>query len=775
MPEMSRLVSKGEAMQREYKCNKHWRQAVIGVGLLWIWMLVGWSAAQAKSAAEPHRTLPTQAELTDLPPDGGEHYNRLVFEQSPYLLQHATNPIDWYPWGEAAFDKAKREDKPIFLSIGYSTCHWCHVMERESFADAEVAQLMSKYFVAVKVDREERPDIDHVYMQVCQRTSRSCGWPLNVIMTPDRKPFFVSTYIPKLERFGRPGMMELLPQVDQVWRERKEDVHNLANRVVAALQVNPQADTASHNLDKGTLELAYEQLSMLYDAEHGGMGKAPKFPKPLMLSYLLRYWKRTGDPNALEMVEHTLQAIRRGGIYDHVGFGFHRYATDNFWLLPHFEKMLYNQALLLMVYTEAYQSTGKSFYAETAREIATYVLRDMTGPEGGFYSAEDADSEGEEGIFYLWTTAEVEKVLGAKEAKLFKDVYHLMPDGNFQDGKTQNQNIPHLTSGWSDIAERLKLSEEALRQRLERSRERLFAVRKQRIHPFKDDKVLTDWNGLMIAAFAKAGQGLDEPAYVEAAKKAADFLLRALRDDDGRLVKRYRQGRAGLTAHINDYAYVIWGLLDLYEATFEVPYLQTAADLQHTMLTHFWDEQQGGFFYTANDSEKLLTRRKDAIDMALPSGNSVAALNLLRLERMTANTAFADKAAALLRAFAGEVSQYPSSYSLMMSATDFALGPSFEVVISGGPGSPDTVAMLSALWQRFLPHKVVGFRPGDVPEPPIAAVAPFTQTQKPLRGKATAYVCQNYICNKPTTDPQAMLTALGVSVKSGAKAQTKKP
>lgn len=744
------------------RCEWHGRRVMIGVQLLiTMCFLIGWDLAWT-AAAEPSHALPSKAELAKLPPDGGERYNHLVFEQSPYLLQHATNPIDWYPWGEAAFAKAKRENKPIFLSIGYSTCHWCHVMERESFADAEVAQLMSSYFVAVKVDREERPDVDSVYMQVCQYTSRSCGWPLNVILTPERKPFFVGTYLPKKERFGRPGMLELLPHVNRIWREREGEVQNLADRMVTALQAKPQTDGSPKDLDKATLQLAYQQLSTLYDAEHGGMGRAPKFPKPLMLSYLLRYWKRTGDPKALEMVEHTLQAIRRGGIYDHVGFGFHRYATDEIWLLPHFEKMLYNQALLLMVYTEAYQVTGKALYAQTAQEIATYVRHDMTAPEGGFYSAEDADSEGEEGIFYLWTTAEVEQILGAEAAALFKDVYTLMPGGNFDDGKTVKQNIPHLTESMAEAAKRLQMPEAALRQRLEASRKQLFAARKKRIHPFKDDKILTDWNGLMIAALAKAGQGLNTPGYVATAKKAADFLLRSLRDEDGRLRKRYRQGEAGLTAHINDYAYVIWGLLELYEATFEVPYLQKAIDLQHLMLKSFWDEQQGGFFYTAHDSEKLLTRRKDAFDMALPSGNSVAALNLLRLERMMANTTFADKAVALFRAFAGEVSQSPSSHTLMMSATDFALGPSFEVVISGQPGSPDTEAMLSALRQHFLPHKVVVFRPGDTPSPPIAAVAPFTQTQKPLKGKATAYVCQNYICNKPTTDPQVMLSALDV-------------
>ena len=733
---------------------------VVAILMLWIGWPSVWTAAAGLS-----QTLPSKAELAKLPPDGGEHYNRLVFEQSPYLLQHAANPVDWYPWGEAAFDKARRENKLIFLSIGYSTCHWCHVMERESFADAEVAKLMSAYFVAVKVDREERPDIDSVYMQVCQHTSPSCGWPLNVILTPDRKPFFVSAYLPKQERFGRPGMLTLLPRVHRIWSERQGEVENLANRVVAALQATPDARVASRHVDQTTLKLAYQQLATLYDAKHGGIGPAPKFPKPLMLSYLLRYWKRAGDPNALEMVEHTLQAIRRGGIYDHVGFGFHRYATDEVWLLPHFEKMLYNQALLLMVYTEAYQATGRALYAQTAHEIAAYVLRDMTSPESGFYSAEDADSEGEEGIFYLWTTAEVEQILGATEAALFKDVYGLKPEGNFQPerGEAAQQNIPHLSAELAETAKRLQLSEADLRQRLEASRKQLFAVRKTRIHPFKDDKILTDWNGLMIAAFAKAGQALEAPAYVEAATKAADFLLRNLRDADGRLYKRYRQGQAGLTAHVNDYAYVIWGLLELYEAAFETSYLRAAIDLQHLMLKGFWDEQHSGFFDAAHDSEKLLIRRKSTYDMSLPSGNSVAAFNLLRLERMTADTTFADKAAALFSAFSGELGGSPSSHTMMISALDFALGPSFEVVISGHPGSPDTEAMLSALRQRFLPHKVVVFRPSDMPAPPIVDLAPFTRTQKPLQGKATAYVCQNYICNRPTTDPQAMLNALGVA------------
>ncbi len=736
------------------------------------WWHPGWT--QSTQGSETHATLPSQAERTKLPPDGGPHYNRLVFERSPYLLQHATNPIAWYPWGEAAFSKAQREGKPIFLSIGYSTCHWCHVMERESFADADVARLMNQYFVAIKVDREERPDIDNVYMEVCQRMSQHCGWPLNLILTPDRKPFFASTYIPRQARFGRPGMLELLPRVNTVWRTRYQEVIQLADRVVAALEEPPATVSAGPALDQATLDLTYAHLAQLYDATHGGFGMAPKFPKPLMLSFLLRYWKRTGEPKALAMVEHTLRAMRRGGIYDHVGFGFHRYATDAEWLVPHFEKMLYNQALLLMLYTEAYQATQKALYAQTAREIATYVLRDMTAPEGGFYSAEDADSEGEEGTFYLWTAEQIRSVLGEDEAALFIQVFNLAPGEDGKPGVVQKHNIPHLTEDFATIATRLQMSEEALRNRLEASRQRLIAVRKTRPHPFKDDKILTDWNGLMIAALAKAGQALQEPAYIVAAQRAADFVLATLRNAQGRLLKRYRDDEAALPGHVDDYAYVVWGLLDLYEATFAVRYLQAAIELQQIMLQYFWDHQQGGFFYTASDSERLLKRSKDTRDMSIPSGNSVATLNLLRLERMTANTMFADRAAALLQAFAAQVARSPSSHTLLMSALDFALGPAFEVVISGHRDRPDTLTMLRALRQPFLPNKVVIFRPGDTPAPPIGELAPFTKTQKPLHGKATAYVCQNFICNRPTTTPQAMLATLGLPP-PGGKAKSTAP
>ena len=731
----------------------------LSIGLLTV-MCVWWSRGTAEPAA-----LPTAAERAQLPPDGGPHYNRLVFERSPYLLQHATNPIDWYPWGEEALSRARQEDKPIFLSIGYSTCHWCHVMEKESYADADVALLMNQYFIAIKVDREERPDLDQLYIEVCQRMTQDCGWPLNVVLMPDQRPFFVGTYFPREERYGRQGMLQLLPAIHEVWRTHRQEVEQLAERVVAALQARPRHATVPE-LAKASLDLTYAHLSQLFDPQHGGIGGAPKFPKPLMLQFLLRYWKRTGAPQALHIVETTLQAMRRGGIYDHIGLGFHRYATDTAWRVPHFEKMLYDQALLLMLYSEAYQATGKMQYAHTAREIATYVLRDMTAPEGGFYSAEDADSEGQEGTFYLWSVAEIQDVLAVEDAALFNRVFNITPEGNSHEGGKKGRNVPHLTADLDTLAAEMQVPSAALQARLEASRQRLFAARKQRTHPLKDDKVLTDWNGLMIAALAKAGQALDEPSYITVARRAADFILQKLRDPQGRLLKRYRAGESGLPAHINDYAYVIWGLLDLYEATFEVSYLQTAIDLQHTMLQYFWDAKDGGFFYTAHDAEPLLIRAKDGQDMSLPSGNSVAALNLLRLERMTTNTAFAEKASASMRAFAPEVALYPSLYALLMSALDFALGPSFEIVISGRHDSPDTQAMLRALRQVFLPNKVVVFRPADVETPAISTVAPYTQAQTPLQGQATAYVCQNYVCNRPTTDPQAMLAALGLSASS---------
>ena len=690
--------------------------------------------------------------------------NRLIQEKSPYLLQHADNPVDWYAWGDEAFEKARNEDKPIFLSIGYSTCHWCHVMEHESFEDEEVARLMNEVFVCIKVDREERPDIDNVYMTVCQMMTGSGGWPLTIIMTPDKKPFFAGTYIPKTARFGRAGMLELIPQIKEQWANRRDELVELSDRVGAALGQASQQEPGEE-LDESTLKLAYEQLEQRFDGRHGGFGRAPKFPTPHNLLFLLRYWKRSGDAKALAMVERTLQAMRAGGIHDHVGFGFHRYSTDAEWLVPHFEKMLYDQAMLGMAYTQGYQATGKEEYARTAREIFAYVLRDMTGDDGGFYSAEDADSEGEEGKFYLWTEKQIRETLGKEEADLIIKTFSVEKKGTFvqeASGAATGENILHLRKSLPDLAAELKMSEVDLQKQLEGTRGKLFARREKRIHPGKDDKILTDWNGLMIAALAEGGRILGEPGYTEEARRAADFIFENMRSSDGRLLHRYRDGHAGITGQVNDYAFLIWGLLELYESTFEVRYLQRALELNAELIEHFWDDKDGGFYFTSESAEKLLIRQKESYDGAVPSGNSVAMLNLLRLGRITAKTEFENKAARIGRAFSETVGQIPSAHTQLLSAVDFAVGPAYEVVIVGNSKAEDTKAMLEALHRPFLPNKVVILRAVEQASPEIDRVAEYAKYQTSTDGKATAYVCVNYNCDLPTTDQGKMLELLGV-------------
>jgi len=639
--------------------------------------------------------------------------NRLAFEKSPYLLQHADNPVDWYPWAEEAFEKAKKENKLIFLSIGYSTCHWCHVMEHESFDDPEVAKLMNETFISIKVDREERPDIDMVYMTVCQMMTGSGGWPLTIIMTPDKEPFFAATYVPKETRFGRVGMLDLIPRVKELWSTRQAEVLSSASQITAALQkTTPEAP--SEELNEPLLHLAYEQLAERFDEQYGGFGKAPKFPTPHNVLFLLRYWKRTGNENALQMVDKTLHAMRNGGIYDHVGFGFHRYSTDSQWLAPHFEKMLYDQALLAIAYTEAYQATGREEYAQTAHEIFTYILRDMTAPEGGFYSAEDADSEGEEGKFYLWTNYEIQRVLLGEEADLAVRVFNISEGGNFVDevaGRKSGRNILHLTKSIDELASDMSTSAPDLRARIEGILEKLFAYREKRIHPHKDDKILTDWNGLMVAALAKGAQVFDEPRYASTAKRAADFILKNVRTSEGRLLHRYRDGEAALTAHVDDYAFLIYGLLELYEATFDVNYLKIALELNEDLIQHFWDHDNGGFYFTADDGESLLIRQKEIYDGAIPSGNSVAMLNLLRVGRITAKADSEEKAVKIGQAFYRNVRQLPSAYTQLMVAVDFGVGPSYEVVIAGGSQADDTKQMLNVIRGLFVPNKIVILRP----------------------------------------------------------------
>jgi len=679
-------------------------------------------------------------------------YNRLQNEQSPYLRQHAENPVNWYPWGEEAFTVAKAEDKPIFLSIGYSTCHWCHVMERESFEDEEVASLMNEVFVSVKVDREERPDLDGIYMEVCQAMTGSGGWPLTVILTPEQQPFYAGTYFPKNSSFGRVGMLELIRKIQELWKKHRDELVTIAEKNTAGLRAGePRSD--QEDLDITLLEQGFGQLAEAYDAEHGGFGFAPKFPTPHNLNFLLRYWKRSGAQRALEMVERTLNAMRDGGIYDQIGYGFHRYSTDERWLVPHFEKMLYDQALLILAYLESYQVTGNNSYRQTAEEVFTYLTTVLRDPSGGFYSAEDADSEGVEGKFYLWTSQEVAALLNPEETALFTAYFGLTADGNFRSPEHEaGANILYRSADLTIVAQQLGLDLEQARELLTSARTKLYTNREQRVHPFKDDKILTDWNGLVLAALAKGGRVLQAPRWVQAATAVADFLLTVMRRPDGGLWHRYRHGEAGITAFLDDYAFLIWGLLELYETTFTTEYLAAALELASYLRRHFFDQEQGGYFQTSSAGEQVLARRKELYDGAIPSGNSSMVLNLLRLARITGDPALQQEAERTSAAFADRIRRSPVNYTQLLSALDFAFGPTREIVVAGRRGDDLTERMLGKVAASFNPRQIALFRPVDVKNPEITRLAPFTKELTAIEGQATAYVCQNYQCNLPTTD-----------------------
>jgi uncharacterized protein len=605
--------------------------------------------------------------------------NRLISEKSPYLLQHAYHPVDWYPWGQEAFDKAERDNKPVFLSIGYSTCHWCHVMEKESFEDKQVAGLMNEAFVSIKVDREERPDIDNVYMTVCQLMAGNGGWPLTIIMAPDKQPFFAGTYFPKETSFGRIGMVDLILRVKNMWEADRPKLLQLSDEVTA--QLRRENTTEPQEPEEAALHKAFEQLKQLFDHENGGFSQAPKFPTPHILLFLLRYGRRTGNQEAMQMVIKTLDAMRDGGIYDHVGFGFHRYSTDARWLVPHFEKMLYDQAMLCIAYTEAFQTTGNMDYQKTAEDILSYILRDMTSPESGFYSAEDADSEGEEGKFYVWTYDEIFRALSPEDAAIVCAVFHVQKEGNFPGQATdQNSgtNILHRKGRNHEAKGGGNLPDAEDEQRTNIALARLFAVRELRIHPDKDDKILTDWNGLMITVFATAAQVFQRPEYADAAAKAADFILARLRTPDGRLLHRYRDAEASLPAYADDYAFFISGLIELHLAAREPRYLEEALLLNSIFIRHFWDNDHGGFFFTADDGEKLLVRKKEIYDGAIPSGNSMALLNLVRLARITGDPDIAEMAAKTARSFYAAVRQAPTAYTYFLLALDFRFGVTLE-------------------------------------------------------------------------------------------------
>jgi hypothetical protein len=554
-------------------------------------------------------------------------------------------------------------------------------------------------------------------------------------------------------------MMELIPKIQQVWNTKRDEVLESAKRVMNALELTEERK-AGRDLGAEVLSQGYGELAGRFDKKRGGFSQAPKFPTPHNFYFMLRYWKRSKDPMALNMVERTLQSMRLGGIYDHVGYGFHRYSTDNDWLVPHFEKMLYDQALLAMAYLETHQATGNPIYADTAREVFTYVLRDMTSPEGGFFSAEDADSEGVEGKFYVWEESEIREILEGETADLFIQVMNVEPGGNFKDevrGRRTGANILHLRSNMPELAVSMDRPEPELARRIESARERLFEAREKRVHPHKDDKILTDWNGLMIAALAKGAQVLGEPSYAETADRAVQFIQEHLRRGDKRLLHRYRDGEAGITAHLDDYAFVVWGLVELYEATFEPRYLDMALTWTDEMLMHHWDDDEGGLFFAADDAADLIIRKKEVYDGAVPSGNSVALYNLLRLARLTGRTDLEERAEKIIRSFSEQVSQYPSGYTNFLSAVDFSEGPAYEVVIAGASAAEDTREMVRTLRSRFLPNHVAIFRPTEIEDPAIDRVVDFIRSYKSMDGKATAYVCLAQTCKAPTTDATELL------------------
>ncbi len=675
--------------------------------------------------------------------------NRLASETSPYLLQHKDNPVDWYPWGEEAFAKAREEDKPLFLSIGYSSCHWCHVMERESFESEEIAALMNEHAVNIKVDREERPDIDSVYMAAVQAMTGRGGWPLSVFLTPDGRPFFAGTYFPPEDRGGLPAFPRVLAAVSDAYRNRRSDVLATTIRVIEHLK-RQEGGASADPLTRDLLDRAHRALAGTFDSEHGGFGREPKFPQPMTCEFLLRHWRRTGDPQALWMVELTLQKMARGGIYDQIGGGFHRYSTDAFWLVPHFEKMLYDNALLARVYLHAWQATGNAFYERVVRETLAYLEREMLDAEGGFYSAQDADSEGQEGRFFVWTAPEVVGALGPDLARVACGCFGVTETGNFE-----GRNVLSRPRSDEEAAGALGLSVGELRRSLEEVRTGLLAARKRRVRPALDDKVLTGWNALALAAFAEAGAALSEPGYVAIARRNAEFILGPL-VAEGRLLRTWRRGRSKLSGYLEDYAFFVDALLSLYEATFEERWLKEATELADSMLEQFRDSATGVFYDTGEQHERLIVRPREIFDNAMPSGGSAAAAALLRLAVFTGKREYEGMAAVSLRSVRGLLERAPSGLANWLAALDFYLSTPKEIVVIGSRQHPATRALLQVCYGRYLPNRVIA----GVEAPSDQPSSPLLEGRGKLDGRPIAYVCEDYACELPVTDPADLAAQL---------------
>lgn len=692
--------------------------------------------------------------------------NKLINEKSPYLIQHAYNPVEWHPWGEEAFQKARDEDKPIFLSIGYSTCYWCHVMEREVFENEHIAATMNKLFVNIKVDREERPDVDRVYMSALQAMTGSGGWPMSMFLTTELKPFYGATYVPPTSKYGLPGFEDLIQQLATGWKTRRDEVNESGEKILEHIREASQNITSTGELNKEMLLKGAQQFKNGFDEEYGGFGESPKFPRPPGINFLLRAYYRFEDSESLQMVIRTLLQMAKGGMYDHLGGGFHRYSVDRYWRVPHFEKMLYDQAQLAVNYLEAYQITGDNYFADITRDVLAYVGRVMSDANGGFYSAEDAESvidpaephEKEEGAFYVWSKSEIDALLG-DDAEIFNYFFGVNDYGNAPQGSDPHsvfveKNILYKAHSISETSNKFERSTDEINNLLEESKKILFNAREKRPLPHKDDKILTSWNGLMISAFAKAYQVLNEPGYLEKAQKAADFILENLYNAaEKRLLHRWRDGEAKIDATLEDFSFFSQGLIDLYEASFDEKYLKFAVELSEVMINDFYDDAEGGFFDTSGKDKSILVRTKEDYDSAEPTGNAVAINNLLRLSAFTGNTAWYDMAYKSVLAFSGKLEKMPYAMPQMLIALDSLLYKPKQIIIAGSKNDETAYRMIREIFTRFMPDKVV------VKIDPKDAQNSITFASKVVQSspETTAYVCENFACRLPVKTVKELL------------------
>ena len=673
--------------------------------------------------------------------------NRLSKENSPYLLQHAENPVDWFPWGMEAFEKAKEEDKPIFLSIGYSTCHWCHVMEKESFENEAIARLMNERFINIKVDREERPDLDEVYMNAVQVMTGSGGWPMTVFLTPDLLPFHAGTYFPPEDRRGIPGFPKILVVVSDYYRSHRDEVEKMEIQIKKALHQVVEMIPSQETLSNKVLSKAFDALESQFDPIYGGFGNAPKFPSSMALSFLLRHWKSTGSKKALEMVEKTLEKMAHGGIFDHLGGGFHRYSVDERWLIPHFEKMLYDNALLSRTYFEAYQATKKDPYLRVGEEILIYVLREMKRPEGGFYSTQDADSEGEEGKFYVWTRDQIKNALGKEIGTPFCAYYGVATEGNFEGGAS----VLNIASTLEKVSRLYGIPVPELEKVLEEGRRKLHAVREKRVRPGRDEKILTSWNGLMISSFVDGFKMTGNEQYLNGAREAARFILQGMREN-GYLMRVYNKGKRQVKGYSEDYAIFIQALIDLYEATFELGWLKEAVELNERMIHQFSDEKNGGFFFTGKENESLIARSKNPYDNVIPSANSIAVFNLIRLGYLTGEESLKQRAEQILQLFYNFLDQHPSGFTQMLSGLSFFLNPE-EIGIIGSKNDPKTKSMVKEIYLTYLPNKILSLR--DPQEPMEGNWFPFLM-EKGIQEVPTTFACKGFTCLPPIRNEEEL-------------------